>query len=145
MSYYTQKTFPHREHDSIVKQGERYKEANSQMQAQQVQKDSGVRWSQLLLLLYFDCIRQQCLDPMHLIFSGMYTLYTSYNAKINHFKPYSNLIPLTGLVRHEVELILNNINPANILEVQRGINSSRMPHDVGRLPGNAIIKRTIGM
>ena len=75
MSYYTQRTFPLREHDSTVEQGERYKEANSQTQAQQVQRDSGVRWSQLLRIPYFDCIRQQCLDPMHLIFSGRYIVY----------------------------------------------------------------------
>ena len=61
----------------------------------------------------------------------------------NYCMPCSNLTISTG--RHEVELILNNINPANILEVQRQINSARMPYDVGRLPGNAIVKKTIGV
>ena len=64
---------------------------------------------------------------------------------MHHCMPCSNLTISTGLVRHEVELIINNINPTNILEVQRRINSARMPYDVGRLPGNAIVKKTIGM
>ena len=82
------------------------------------------------------------LDPMHLIFSGRYIVYI---VKLYDCMPCSKLKISTGLVRHEVELILNNINPANILEVQRQINSARMPYDVGRLPCNAIVKKTIGM
>ena len=59
--------------------------------------------------------------------------------------PCSNLTISTGLVRHEVELILNNINWANIVEAQRRINSTRMPYDIGRLPGNATVERAIGI
>ena len=86
--------------------------ARNKTEAKRIQKNTGVRWSELLCLPYFDIVKMVTVDLMHTIFLGM--------------------------IRHETELILQD--PLFCGE-SREIFCDRMkslcvPYDIGRLPNS---------
>ncbi|ORX56957.1 hypothetical protein DM01DRAFT_1284908, partial [Hesseltinella vesiculosa] len=54
----------------IKKQGEEWLEASTEKARTDLEKQSGVRYSELQRLDYFDPVRQIVVDPMHNLFSG---------------------------------------------------------------------------
>ena len=89
-----------------------WRRCNSKAARERFVKQSGVRWSELLQLSYFDPIRFITIDPMHCLFLG---------------------IAKWIVKRFWIE---QGILTPNILdEVQRKMNQFSIPADIGRIPG----------
>ena len=71
----------------------------------------GVRYSELLRLPYFDCIRFTVIDPMHNLF--------------------------LGTAKHVMETWLNTsvLTAADLQRVQERVDAVRVPTNIGRIPG----------
>ena len=71
----------------------------------------GVRYSELLRLPYFDCIRFTVIDPMHNLF--------------------------LGTAKHVMETWLNAgiLTAADLQKVQEKVDSAHVPTNIGRIPG----------
>lgn len=51
---------------------EKYREAKTLTQRLKIENETGVRYTVLTKLPYFDCVRQHVVDPMHNLLLGMY-------------------------------------------------------------------------
>jgi len=89
-----------------------WRRCNSKASRERFVKQSGVRWTELLRLSYFDPIRFTTVDPMHCLF--------------------------LGIAKWIVKRIWidQGILTTNILnEVQKKMNQFSVPADIGRIPG----------
>jgi hypothetical protein len=91
-----------------------FKNAKTKKEAQRISKSTGVKFSELLRLPYFDPVRMIVVDPMHAF--------------------------LLGLVRNETEKHLNqehfnykySLPPKKHKELSRRIKGMRVPYDIAR-------------
>ena len=65
MSYYTPTPSAGRTVMEVNSQAKKYREAKSKAEADRIQKQYGLRWSELTRLPYFDLSRMITIDPMH--------------------------------------------------------------------------------
>ena len=71
MSYYTKGTCRNRSKEEVLQQAQEYKAATTKAEAGRIQKQYGLRRSELLRLPYFDITRMVTVDPMHTFLLGM--------------------------------------------------------------------------
>ena len=103
-------SWPQRDIISHRQHVEQIKKANSGQQKSKLESEMGVRYSALLDLPYFDCIRYSIVDPMHNLFLGTAKrMMKTWRAK---------------------GLILDKHLPI----IQTRVNSVVVPPDVGRIP-----------
>ena len=114
VSYLTRLASPNRSKEDVKSQPEEYKAAKSKAEANRVQKQYGVRWSELLRLPYFDLSRMITVDPMHTFLVGMVKDECENLLSTSHFR-------LTDRKRNEF---------------LRRVKALKMPYDIGRLPSN---------
>jgi len=114
MSYYSKGTCCNRSKEEVFQQAQEYKAATTKAEAGRIQKQYGLRWSELLRLPYFDITRMVTVDPMHTF--------------------------LLGMVRNESEHHITENSDTDMstlhTEIYRRLNSMRVPYDIGRLPTN---------
>jgi hypothetical protein len=75
-------------------------------------KTTGVRWSELLRLPYFDPIRFLSIDPMHCLFLG-----------------------IAKWIVKRIWVDENILKPETLKEIQKKMNQFQVPADIGRIPG----------
>ena len=75
-------------------------------------KQTGVRWSELLRLPYFDPIRFIIVDPMHCLFLG-----------------------IAKWIVKRIWVDEGLLTPADLNKIQTKMNEFRVPSDLGRIPG----------
>ena len=111
MSYYTQLTCCTRSKEEAFQQAQESKAAATKTEAEHIQKQYGLRYSELQRLPYFDIVRMVTVDPMHTFLLGMVC---------------------DGSAHHVAE----NSGHMDCTEFYRRLNSIRVPYDIGRLPTN---------
>ena len=117
MSYYTPTPSAGRTVMEVNSQAKKYREAKSKAEADRIQKQYGLRWSELTRLPYFDLSRMITIDPMHTFLLGMVK-----DACENHISDEStNPHALPGRKRSEFFRCIKALN---------------VPYDIGRLPSN---------
>jgi hypothetical protein len=89
-----------------------WRRCNSSAARDRFVKITGVRWSELLRLTYFDPIRFLAIDPMHCLFLGI-----------------ARWIVKRIWVDEKV------LKPESLREIQRKMNQFQVPADIGRIPG----------
>ncbi|XP_044173181.1 uncharacterized protein LOC122957236 [Acropora millepora] len=120
MSFYSDsnKTFPHRTDKEVRKAMNTYKKATNKTSAQVLSQKSGVKYSELVRLPYFDMVQNFLIDPMHNI--------------------------LMGLVSDIGEVLISNSNELmtdkEIELLASRLSALRVPYDVGRLPKTMLEK-----
>src|SRR5256884_6645207 len=81
------------------------------IQTQPELKQTGVRWSELLRLPYFDPIRFLTVDPMHCLFLG-----------------------IAKWIVKRIWVDEGVLTPDNLKNIQRKMNQIQVPADLGRIP-----------
>ena len=120
MSFYSDsnKTFPHRTDKEVRKAMNTCKKATNKTSAQVLSQKSGVKYSELVRLPYFDMVQNFLIDPMHNI--------------------------LMGLVSDIGEVLISNSNELMTDEeielLASRLSALRVPYDVGRLPKTMLEK-----
>ena len=124
MSYYTPAPSAGRTIVEVNSQAKKYKEAKSKAEADQIQKQHGLRWSELNRLPFLDLTRMITIDPMHTFLLGMVK-----DACENHINDESmNPHTLSGSKRSEFF---------------RRIKALHVPYDIGRLSSNMKEKNSL--
>lgn len=114
-----------RTRQSVEKDATEFKNAETKQKAQEISKSTGVKYSELVRLPYFDPVRMVVVDPMHSF--------------------------LLGLVKNESEKHLDkdNFNKKYSMpsgkkkEFARRMKEMKVPYDVGRLPLHMTEKKTL--
>ena len=78
MDYSGTNLYPSRSHSEQKKFGLKALKANSAAEQEKIEHEIGARYSELMKLPYFDCVRFTVIDPMHNLFTG--------TAKYNNLK-----------------------------------------------------------
>ena len=68
MSYFTTQEVISRVNNNVRTQANEYLKARNKTEVKRIQKNTDVRWSELLCLPYFDIVKMVTVDPMHTIF-----------------------------------------------------------------------------
>ena len=91
----------------------------TQEERNRAESQYGVRYSELLRLPYFDCIRFTVIDPMHNLF--------------------------LGTAKHVMETWIDAsvLTPADLQKAQDKVDSVHVPTNIGRIPGK-IAKSSLG-
>ena len=120
MSFYSDsnKSFPPRTDKEVRKAMNTYRKATNKTTAQTLSQKSGVKYSELVRLPYFDMVQNFLIDPMHNI--------------------------LMGLVSDIGEVLISNSNEMltdkEIEILASRLSALRVPYDVGRLPKTMLEK-----
>jgi hypothetical protein len=88
-----------------------WRRCNSNAARERRTKLTGVRWSELLRLSYFDPIRFIIVDPMHCLFLG-----------------------IARWIVKRIWIDEGIIKPSDLPNIQKKINEFRLPSDIGRIP-----------
>src|SRR5204863_546950 len=88
-----------------------WRRCNSDAARSQFAKQTGVRWSELLRLPYFDPIRFLTVDPMHCLFLG-----------------------IAKWIVKKIWVDEGVLTPDNLKNIQRKMNQIQVPADLGRIP-----------
>jgi hypothetical protein len=89
-----------------------WRRCNSNAARDRFVKITGVRWSELLRLTYFDPIRFLSIDPMHCLFLG-----------------------IAKWIVKRIWVDENVLKSESLREIQKKMNQFQVPADVGRIPG----------
>src|SRR5688572_9898286 len=89
-----------------------WRRCNSDASRKRFVKQSGVRWSELLWLPYFDPIRFITIDPMHCLFLG-----------------------IAKWIVKRIWIDENILTPTILKNVQKKMNEFQVPVDLDRIPG----------
>jgi hypothetical protein len=89
-----------------------WRRCNSNAARNRFVKTTGVRWSELLRLPYFDPIRFLSIDPMHCLFLG-----------------------IAKWIVKRIWVDENILKPETLKEIQKKMNQFQVPADIGRIPG----------
>ncbi|EXX70393.1 hypothetical protein RirG_087920 [Rhizophagus irregularis DAOM 197198w] len=89
-----------------------WRRCNSDAARKRFVKETGVRWSELLCLSYFDPIRFITVDPMHCLFLGI-------------AKWIVKRIWIDGGI----------LTPNSLNKIQKKMDEFQIPSDLGRIPG----------
>ena len=117
MSYYTSTPSTRRSMVEVKSQAKKYKDAKSKAEADRIQKQHGLRWSELIRLPYFDLSRMITIDPMHTFLLGMVKDECENHVSNESTNPHA----LSGSKRSEFF---------------RRMKTLKVPYDIGRLPSN---------
>ena len=88
-----------------------WRRCNSNAARKRYVKETGVRWSELLRLPYFDPIRFLTVDPMHCLFLG-----------------------IAKWIVKRIWVDEGVLTPDNLKNIQRKMNQFQIPADLGRIP-----------
>src|SRR5271154_2371137 len=90
----------------------RWRRCNSKAARDRFVRQTGVRWSELLRLPYFDPIRFTIVDPMHCLFLGI-----------------AKWIVKTIWINEGI------LNQESLIKVQKKMDEFQIPSDLDRIPG----------
>lgn len=109
-SDFNRTSWVHRTNDCHRVSAQEYRKCNTQTDQRKIERETGIRYTLLLELPYFDAVQMCTIDPMH------------------------NM--LLGTAKHVIETwkSLSIINSKNYDIIQEKVNSFVCPADIGRLP-----------
>ena len=90
----------------------KWRGCNSDSVRKKFTKSSGVRWSELLRLPYFDPIRFITVDPMHCLFLG-----------------------IAKWIMKRIWVDMGILSSNDLNNIQKKMNEFQVPADLGRIPG----------
>ena len=90
-----------------------WRRCNSDVSRKRFVKQTGVRWTELLRLPYFDPIRSTIIDPMHCLFLG-----------------------IARWIVKRIWIKEGVLTPNSLKQIQRKMNEFQIPSDLGQIPGN---------
>ena len=93
-----------------VEQSQKYYMARTRREREKIEHESGVRYSVLTQLPYFDSVRLHIVDPMH------------------------NLLLGTAKRMMNIWITFELISPSDFDNIQKCVDSFLLPNDVGRIP-----------
>lgn len=129
MSYYSKSTknFENRDPEQVRQQAMKWLAAPNANQAKNIAKSTGVRYSELLRLPYFDLPRMCVVDPMHAFLLGLVETETDLHISDETDSPlYVYSVPLSKRK-----------------EFRKRLKETVVPSDIGRLPVSLPEKKTL--